>query len=175
MDVSQAIKERRSVRAYNSKEIPEEALNKLLESARLAPSASNRQQWKFIVVRDKDTRKALSNAASNQKFIADAPVVIAAVSTNPERIMSCAVPAYAVDLAIAVDHITLQATALGLGSCWIGAFSQEEVKKILNVPDEYKVVSLLPVGYPSDSPVPKSRKLLNEIISYETFFKNNPA
>ncbi|MCK4353349.1 nitroreductase family protein [candidate division WOR-3 bacterium] len=169
MDVNQAIKERRSVRAYEDKEIPEDVLNKLLEAARLAPSAANRQQWKFIVVKDKTRRKELARASREQAFVGGAPVVIAAVSLDPGYIMGCDVPEYAVDLSIAIDHITLQAVELGLGSCWIGAFSQEEVKKILNIPPQYKVVALLPIGYPADSPVPKSRKSIKEIVCYETF------
>lgn len=169
MEVSEAIRKRRSVRAYKSKDIPEELLNKLLEAARLAPSASNKQGWKFVVVKDKEIKKALSIAASNQAFIADAGIVIAAVSLEPEHIMRCKVHTYAVDLAIAVDHITLEAASLGLGSCWIGAFSQEEVKKILKIPEKYKVVALLPVGYPADSPRPKDRKQLKDIICYDSF------
>lgn len=169
MDVYEAIKTRRSVRAYQDKPVPEDALNRILEAARLAPSASNRQDWKFIVVKDPETRKAIATAARNQQFIAEAPVVIVAVSLNPDRIMSCEVPAYAVDLAIAVDHITLAATAEGLGTCWIGAFSQDEMKKILNVPDKYKIVTLTPLGYPADSPRPKVRKSLEEIVCYEKF------
>lgn len=169
MDVYEAIKTRRSVRAYQDKPIPEEVLNRILEAARLAPSAGNRQDWKFIVVKDPETRRAIATASRNQQFIAEAPVVIVAVSLNPDRIMSCEVPAYAVDLAIAVDHITLAATAEGLGTCWIGAFSQGEMKKILNVPDKYKIVTLTPLGYPADSPRPKVRKSLEEIVCYERF------
>jgi nitroreductase len=85
--------------------------------------------------------------------------------------MRCGVPEYAVDLAIAVDHMTLQAVELGLGTCWIGAFSQEEVKRILKIPENCKVVALLPVGYPADTPGPKSRKSLGEVVCYETFQK----
>jgi nitroreductase len=169
MDVYEAIRTRRSVRAYQNKPVPEDALNRILESARLAPSAGNRQDWKFIVVRNPETIKAIAEAANNQQFITQAPVVIVAVSLNPDRVMSCEVPAYAVDLAIAVDHITLSATAEGLGTCWIGAFSQSKMKEILGVPDKYKIVTLTPLGYPADSPRPKVRKSLEEIVCYERF------
>lgn len=169
MDVYEAIKTRRSVRAYQDKPVPEDVLNRLLEAVRLAPSAGNRQDWKFIIVKDKETIQAIARAANNQQFIAQAPVVIVAVSLNPDRIMSCEVPAYAVDLAIAIDHLTLAATVEGLGTCWIGAFSQGEMKKILNVPDKYKIVTLTPLGYPADSPRPKVRKSLEEIVCYEKF------
>lgn len=169
MDVYDAIKTRRSVRAYQDKPVPEDVLKRILEAVRLAPSASNRQDWKFIVVRDPGNRRAVAQAANNQMFIAQAPVIIVAVSLNPERIMSCEVPSYAVDLAIAVDHITLAATAEGLGTCWIGAFSQREMKKVLDIPERYKVVTLTPLGYPADSPRPKVRKPLEEIVYYEKF------
>jgi nitroreductase len=171
MDVSQAIRERYSVRKFQSKEVPEQLLRKILEAARLAPSAANRQRWKFVVVRDPKRRKELARAAAGQTFVGEAPVVIAAVSLDPEYVMRCGVPEYAVDLAIAVDHMTLQAVELGLGTCWIGAFSQEEVKRILGVPDEYKVVALLPLGYPAVPPGPKSRKAPEEIVCYERFEK----
>lgn len=169
MDVERAIRERRSVRSYKEDEIPEETLMKVLEAARLAPSARNRQSWKFVITRDKKLREELAHAAREQMFVSKAPVVIAAVALDPEYVMGCEVPAYAVDLAIAVDHMTLQAVELGLGTCWIGAFSQGQVKKILKIPDRYKVVALLPIGYPSTSPGPKNRKSLEEIVCYETF------
>lgn len=151
------------------REVEEEKLRKVLEAARLAPSAHNAQDWKFIVVKDKQKRQALSQAAAHQDFVAQAPVVIAAVALNPEDVMSCGVPTYAVDLAIAIEHMVLQAAALGLGTCWIGAFEQEGVKTILNIPADCKVVALLPLGYPADKPQPKSRKSLEEIVCFEEF------
>jgi len=169
MNIHEVIKKRRSVRAYTSEEVPEEKLQRILEAARMAPSASNRQQYKFVVVREPEKRKQLAEAAAGQSFVGEAPVVLVAVSLNPERIMSCQVPAYAVDLAIAVDHITLAAAEEGLGTCWIGAFSQQEVKEILNIPTSYKVVALLPLGFPADSPGSKVRKSLEELVCYETF------
>ena len=169
MEVKDAIRERRSVRAYQSRAVPDDKLMNVLEAARLAPSAGNRQAWKFVVVKDAAKRKAIARAAANQYFVGEAPVVIAAVALQPDRIMSCGVPSYAVDLAIAVDHMTLVAVDEGLGTCWIGAFSQEEVRQILNVPKQYKVVALLPLGFPADRPGPKLRKSLEEIVSYDTF------
>lgn len=169
MDIAQIIKERRSVRRYQNKAIEQEKLQKVLEAARWAPSAHNAQAWKFVVVQDPQKRQALGKAAHDQSFVGEAPIVIAAVSLNPEEVMTCGVPTYAVDLAIAVDHMTLQAAALGLGSCWIGAFDQEAVKEILKIPAEYKVVVLLPLGYPADAPGIKSRKNLDDIIKYDIF------
>lgn len=169
VNIYEAIKKRYSVRSYKPNPIPEEKLKRILEAARLAPSASNRQDYKFVVVRDAEKRKKLAEAANYQGFIGEAPIVIVTVSLNPGRIMSCEAPAYAVDLAIAVDHITLAAAAEGLGTCWIGAFSQEEVKGILNIPEEYKVASVLPLGFPADAPGPKVRKDLEELVCYDNF------
>ena len=169
MDVAEAIKKRRSVRSYKPDLIPEESLKKILEAARLAPSAHNAQEWKFIVVKDTQKKKKLAEAALNQDFIAEAPVVIAAVSLNPEAQSTSGVPAYAVDLAIAVDHMTLQAVEEDLGTVWIGAFDQEKVKNILEIPKNYKVVILLPLGFPTNKPGSKIRKTIEEIVSFEKF------
>jgi len=168
MNVAEAIKNRYSCRSYKADSVPEEKLKRVLEAARLAPSAHNEQECKFVVVRDDNKRREVAEAAG-QGFIAEAPVIIAAVALEPEHIMRSGNPAYAIDLAIAVDNMTLQATEEGLGTCWIGAFSQEEVKKVLEVPEEYKVVALMPLGFPAEKGRPKSRKSLDEIISYDKF------
>jgi len=161
-------KKRYSVRNYQSKPVEKEKLNQILEAARVAPSAHNAQNWKFVVVQDNQIREQLAQAAG-QSFIKQAPVVIAAVALDPGRKMAGGVPAYAVDLAIAVDHMTLAATAQGLGSCWIGAFNQQKVKEILEIPPDNKVVVLLPLGYPADKPDSKSRKALSEIVYWEKY------
>jgi len=169
MDVYEAIHKRRSVRAYQNRPVEDEKLRRIFEAARLAPSAANRQPWKFVLVKDRKRRQDLAEAAHGQSFVGEAPVVIAAVALRPDYIMSCDVPGYAVDLAIAVDHITLAAVAEGLGTCWIGAFNQERAREILEIPENYKIVALLPLGYPADEGGPKMRKPLEEIICYEKF------
>jgi nitroreductase len=120
-------------------------------------------------VREPKRRQELARAAGGQIHVAKAPLIIAAVATMPEYVMRCGVPAYAVDLAIAVDHMTLAAVDEGLGTCWIGAFSQQEVRDILNVPENYRIVTLLPLGFPKQTGRPKIRKSLDEIVCYETF------
>lgn len=158
MDVFESIQFRRSIRAYKDEPVPEEALSQVLEAARIAPSASNRQEYKFIVVKDEATRKALVPACNNQGFVGEATVVIVGCATNPAR-------RYAkVDVAIAMDHMTLAAHALGLGTCWIGAFTEEEVKKLLGIPEEVSVVCLLPLGIPAKPGVPRSRKAKEELF-----------
>jgi nitroreductase len=135
----------------------------------LAPSANNRQDYKFVVVRDPKKREELVDVANSQEFVGEAPVVIVAVSLNPNRIMTCEVPAYAVDLAIAVDHMTLAAAEEGLGTCWIGAFSQEKVRRLLKIPEQYKVLTVLPLGFPADKPKIKTRKRIDELVCSDTF------
>jgi nitroreductase len=169
MEVKEAIMQRQSIRNFEDKQVPEEKLLKVLEAARLAPSASNQQPYKFVVVRDSAKRRALAEAAGGQKQIAAAPVVIAAVTMMPDYTMYSGVPAYAVDCAIALDHITLAAVDEGLGTCWIGAFSQEKVREIMKIPESYKVVALLPLGYPKQIGSQKIRKPLSELVCYETF------
>ena len=169
MELKDAIRKRESVRDFEDKPVPEDKLLRILEAARLAPSASNRQAWKFIIVRDAVKRRELAKAAGGQHHVAAAPVVIGAVATMPQRVMSCGVPAYAVDLGIAMDHITLAAADEGLGTCWIGAFSQEKAREILHVPASCKVVTIMPLGYPGQAGGTKSRKSLDEIVCYETY------
>ena len=140
MELKEVIEKRESIRDYEDKPIPQDKLLRVLEAARLAPSGSNRQPWKFVVVKDRQTRQKLAQAAEGQTFVGKAPVVIAAVATMPELVMICGVSEYPVDLAIAVDHLTLAAVDEGLGTCWIGAFSQEKVREILKIPKSCRTV-----------------------------------
>ena len=166
MDLMQAIRARRSIRNFLDKSVEEELLLAVLEAGRLAPSARNMQDWRFIVVRDAARRSLLAGAARDQQFVGQAPVVIAACGTS-DLVMTCGQPAYVIDVAIALDHMTLAAASLGLGTCWIGAFYEDKVKEILGVPPEIRVVALLPLGYPAEEPGPRGRKSLDEIMARE--------
>lgn len=169
MEVSEAIRARRSIRKYRAQKVEAEKLDLVLEAGRLAPSARNMQEWRFVVVKDEPTRKRLAEAAKGQAFVGEAPVVIAACATVTDSVMTCGQLTYPIDLAIAVEHMVLQAAAEGLGTCWIGAFYEEEVKKILDIPPEVRVVALLPLGYPDESPFPRPRKGMEEIVAFETW------
>jgi len=169
MDVIEVINKRRSVRSYMDKPVERDKIQRLLEAARLAPSASNRQEWRFVVVTDKKRRAALAEAANNQAFVAQAPVVIAACAEHDGHVMRCGQACYPIDVAIAVDHMTLQAVAEGLGTCWIGAFYEDQVKQILDIPEEIRVVQLLTVGYAAGSPNPRARLPLQRIVHWETW------
>ena len=169
MELKEAIRKRESIRDYEDRPVPQEKLMNILEAARLAPSASNRQPWKFVVIKERALRQELAQAANSQTFVGQAPIIIVAVATNVEHVMTCGVPSYPVDLAIAVDHMTLAAVDEGLGTCWIGAFSQEKIKKLLGIPAKYRVVTLFPLGFPKREKGTKLRNSMEQIICYETF------
>lgn len=171
MSILKIIKERRSVRRYRSEPIPEEALLRVLDAARFSPSGKNLQPWKFIVVKDKTLKRHLAEASQRQFFIAEAPVIIVACGF-PDRCysrMGNYMKSWPVDVSIAVEHLILQAQEEGLGTCWVGAFEEGEVKSLLHVPDGVRVLALTPLGYPDENPVPRKRKSLEEIVSYDSF------
>jgi nitroreductase len=168
MEVFEAIRTRKSVRSYIGRAVEKEKLARVLEAARMAPSASNRQEWRFVVVTDREKRRRLAEEAAGQRFLAEAPVVIAACAESDGRLMRCGQVSYAIDVAIAVDHLTLAAAAQGLGTCWIGSFDPAAVRKILGIPEEIIVVELLPLGYPAEPrPIAKSRLPLETIVHRE--------
>ena len=169
MQVAEAIARRNSIRDYKETAVPEDKLSRVLEAARLAPTGANRQEIKFVVVRNKEARRRLMQASGNQRHVGQAPVIIAAVATAPERVMECGVQAYPVDAAIAVDHMTLAAVEEGLGTCWIGAFDQEMAKDTLKVPDRCMIATLITLGYPAGPGNPKSRVPLAQRVCYDTF------
>ena len=168
MDVFTAIKQRRSIRKYSNKPVEEEKLQKVLEAARLSPSANNQQNWKFIVVRDAKVRKELTEAIG-QDFVGEAPVILVCCGTETSKIMKCGQPRYTVDLSIATAYMTLAAYEEGLGTCWLGSYDEKKVKKVLDIPEEARVVSIIPLGYPNESPAPSPRKPIDEIVSYDKF------
>lgn len=171
MDIFKAIERRRSIRNYQDREIEEDKIFKILEAARQAPSASNRQEWRFVVVRDKAAKSKLCQAAKRQAFVDQAPVIIACCAETDNHVMTCGQPCYAINLAIAIDHMTLAAVALGLGSCWIGAFYEAEVKKILGIPENIRVVEMLALGYPSEEPsISKDRLPLEKVVAFDKWY-----
>lgn len=167
MTVMEAIRTRKSVRSYLDKPVEDEKLNLILEAARLAPSARNTQEWRFIVVRNPETKKKFAEV-SGQAHMAEASLVIAACAETDERVMACGQKCFPVDVAIALDHMTLTAVTLGLGTCWIGGIEGQLVKRILNIPDNIRLVGLMCLGYPVDpSPIEKKRLPMEQIVRYE--------
>jgi len=173
MDVLEAIKGRRSVRAFTNQEVSEETVLKLIEAACWAPSAGNIQPWEFIVVRKSEIKKRLVQAALGQSFIAEASVVVI-VCTNErssaERYGDRGSSLFCIqDAAAAVQNILLAAHSFGLGTCWVGAFSEEKVNEAINVPEGIRSVAIVPLGHPSQTPQPRKRRPLAEVVHSETF------
>ena len=162
MDVLEAIRARRSVRRYKKGPINDADFGKILEAARLAPSAGNRQPWRFITVQDEIRKKSVAETANNQAFLKDAAAIVVA-SCDPDVSAKWCEK----DTMIALEHIALAATALGYGSCWIGAFNEDELKNLLKIPEKIKIVALLPIGTPGEKPSPKPRKDFHEIFYKE--------
>ncbi len=167
MALLRVIRDRYSVRAYQPRPVEPDKLDAVLEAARLAPSARNLQEWRFVVVCDAGVRRQLSVAANRQGFVAEAPVVIAACAALTDYTMRCGQLAYPIDVAIALNHLALQAVEEGLGTCWIGSFYEDQVKAILEIPAPIRVVELMTLGYPADAPRPKHRLPREQIVARE--------
>lgn len=168
VDLFEAIKGRRSIRSYRSEPVPEEFLNKVLDAARWAPSAGNRQPSEFIVVNDPMVKRYLREAALGQAFIEEAPVVIVVCAdwTRSARIygdrgrdLYCLL-----DGAAATQNMLLAAYALGLGTCWVGAFDEEAIRNILNLPFGFRPLAIITMGYPNEAPEPPPRMKPDELI-----------
>jgi len=173
MDLYETIRTRRSVRAYRPDPVPEESLKRVLEAARVAPSGSNRQPWKFIVIRDPQMKEKIAGACGGQSFIAQAPIVIVACGRDIDYNRGGYMDRYSmlVDVSIALTHLILAARAEGLGTCWIGFFENERVKGLLGVPSGWDVVGVTPLGYPQGDPFSarSSRKGPEEVVCEGSF------
>ena len=171
MDVFEAIQKRNYSRTHESKSISKETLEKLLEAARLSPSAKNIQPWHFIVVTDPDKRKTLSKGL-DIKFLSETPAVI--VLCGDEK---ASPDWYVIDVALAGENMVIAATSEGLGTCWVGSFDEGEVKALLEIPRDLRVVAIMALGYTKEKTSIKSkviqfirrRKTLNEITSWEVY------
>ena len=172
MDLNEAIKKRRSIRAFKKYDVPERIIEELIKAGCLAPSAGNIQPWKFVVVRKPDAKNSLSQAA-NQAFIREAPVVIVVCADERRaeigygfrgRTLYCIQ-----DTSAAIQNILLMAYSLGLGTCWVGAYNENQARKAISAPDGIRPVALIPVGYPNESPTSRNRRPLSQVIHYERF------
>lgn len=171
MDFWQVIEERHSVRDFDiQRDVPPEMIERILKAAIRAPSAGNCQPWHFVVIRSKQTKNLLAEAAYGQWFIADAPVVIV-VCAEPARSAwrygNRGVQLYCLqDTAAATEHILLAATALGLGACWVGAFDERAASKALNLSTDLRPVAIIPIGYPAAGAYRTPRRSLQEVVTF---------
>ncbi|MHA1948987.1 MAG: nitroreductase family protein [Candidatus Thorarchaeota archaeon] len=189
MEFIEVIEKRRSIRRYKKSPIPKESIVKVLEAGRRAPSAFNNQPWHFIVVENEERKKSV---ADPQYWAANAPIIIVALGLELPEISDVHYPQYfdsiteyhknrkyLVDVGIAFEHVILAATDLGLATCWmIYSWDRDaELKKILDIPEKYRVIARTPLGYPDEESKPKCMKSIDEIISWEKFgsrIANNP-
>jgi len=173
VDVFEAIKSRRSVRAFTNEQVSDKEVMKLIDAARWAPSAGNIQPWEFVVVRNPEIKRGLSAAALNQTFIEEAPVVIVVCANqllSGRGYGSRGVDLYCLqDTAAATQNMLLTAHALELATCWIGAFQEEEARKVLKIPNGVRPVAIIPVGHPAEKPEKPDRRPISEIVHHETF------
>ncbi len=169
MELVDCILGRRSVRKYLDKEVEEEKIKEILELAIWAPNSGNTQTWRFIVVKNKEVKEKLAKAAYSQEFIAEAPLAIVVCYDKQEMYYyygKRGIELYAIqDTAAAIQNMLLAAYNLGLGSCWVGAFDEEAVAKILKLPKSYRPVAIVTIGYPAEKPVSK-RKPLSKVVRF---------
>jgi nitroreductase len=178
MEFNNVIKTRRSNRSYLKKEIDNSTIEQIIESARLAPSWANRQCWRFIIIKDKEKIKAISKTSIINRWLRNVPILIVACGDPTLSSIKNNIQYVIIDVAIAMEHIILSATNMGLGSCWISDFDEKKIKLLLEIPNRIRVVALTPIGYPSPKKNMtenvikfirhnKKRKKLKEIIRYE--------
>ena len=168
MTVYEAIRTRRSIRAYLPTPVEDEKLADILEAGRLSQSSANGQNWKFILVRDPDKLKLLYEASFEQPSMGQAPAAIVCCGFA-RRMMDCGQPTDTVDVSIALTHMMLQAHELGLGTCWLGHFKDDDVKEALDIPEDASVIAMTPLGYPAETPGAKPRKDAADVISYDEY------
>ncbi len=173
MEVFECIRGRRDIRAFKGLDIPDEAIRKILEAAVQAPSAGNVQDWEFVVVRSAETRQALAEAALGQGFIAEAPVVIVACS-DLQRMGQAygerGVNLYSVqDTAAATQNLLLAAWGMGIGGCWVGAFSEKNVAGALRLPGHVRPLAIIPLGVPDGMPPKRKRRRLEGFVHGERY------
>jgi nitroreductase len=164
VDTLEAIKQRRSVRRFRPKPVSRELLAQLVDCGRLAPTAMAKEPWEFVVVTEEQLRKRVADATDYGKFIADAPACIVVFCKNTKY--------YLEDGCAATENILVAAAALGLGACWVAGDKKsyaDKVRRLLGVPESYRLVSLLPVGFPADRPARKQKRPLEEVLHWGEF------
>lgn len=172
------IEERRSIRKYKNIQVEEEKIREILESGRIAPSGSNTQPWHFIVIKSEEMRKKVSYVCHDQKWMLQAPVFIACVAdircrikegdiSINEKSSENEVKLIIRDTSLAIENMMLQASEAGLGTCCVAWFTENEIRPVLNIPDDKYVVAVITVGYSDEQPKMRPRKSLEEIVHYE--------
>jgi len=167
MEFQELIRVRRSIRGYKSNPVPDDALSRVLEAARLAPTAANKQPFQIIVITDASIRARLKEVYDRDWFWTAPMVIVGCVEPRKAWQRADGFNAAEVDLSIVMDHLILAATAEGLGTCWICNFDEVKVKETLGIPSEVRVIAMTPLGFPCAEPRPFQRKSLDELIRHE--------
>lgn len=177
MDIFQVIRDRRSIRKYKDTPVEREKIEQILEAARLAPSWKNMQCWRYLVITDADKKQALQAAFPldnpGMKAIGQAPAVVLLCADPQESGVENGIEYYIADAAISFEHFSLAAHALGLGSCWMGWYDEAAIKRVLNIPEQFRVIGISPLGYPDQEPKPRPRKSLEEIAFFGEWGKTS--
>jgi nitroreductase len=169
MEFSELIRKRYSVRAYKPDAVEEDKLQQILEAVRLGPTASNRQPFQFIIIHTVG-REAELRRIYNRHWFVQAPLVICACGIPAQNWVRSDGKNYNdVDVAIAMDHLILAATDVGLGTCWVAEFNPAAAREVLGLPDGVEPIAFTPLGYPADQPQPKVRKALSDLVRYESW------
>lgn len=173
MDLLETIKGRRSIRSFKSDEVTQAEIDLLIEAATYAPSAGNIQPWEFTIIRIHEMKKRLVEAAYGQSFIEEASVVIVVCANedrSSQRYGDRGKTLYCIqDTAAAIQNMLLTAYSLDLGTCWIGAFKEDEVRAVLNVPIGIKPVAIVPIGHPARKASSRQKRTMEQIVHYEKY------
>ena len=155
---------RRSIRHYESKEIPKDVLDKIVEAGRQSPSAVNKQPYRFVIVTDSELKKEMKSLFS--RCLEKAPAILVGCA-NPKALLTGKWAT--IDTTIALENMVLAAWSLGVGSCWIGSFNEQKIKDLLKIPKDWKIVGLVTLGYPAETPKPKKKKPTDELFGLNQF------
>lgn len=168
MDVFEAIKERRSVRSYLEKPVPKEVIERIVEAGTYAPSGANLQPWRFVLVDDPELKKEIARGAKflfiKSRHVDEAPALLVCLADTQKSKWSL------IDVSLACQNIMLAAHALGLGTCFIGIFDEKRIKELLQIPDKYKIVGLITLGYPSRKEEAPPRVPVSDVLTFNSFY-----
>jgi nitroreductase len=165
MAIFEIMKKRYSCRGYQDKPVEQAKLDQIFEAARQAPSAKNLQDWRFVVVTDKTNKQKVAECTNHPNAFGKAGAMIAACSVCSDT-MRCGQLIAPIDVSIALEHIALMATELGLATCWIGSFDTEKVRQVLGIPKDVAIIELMAIGYPEDGKRQTTREPMGHIVCY---------
>ena len=163
MEFGEVILKRTSIRNYKPDPIPKDKLEFILECARQSPSWANTQCWRFIIIQDSETIKSIAKASLINRWLKNVPCIIIACADTTSSGTKNNINYFTVDVAIALEHLVLGATDVGLGTCWIGGFDESKIKDLIGIPNRVKIVAMTPLGFPAEK-TSSSQKIKKALI-----------